>query len=807
MKKLLQISIFVLLAIMWVMIGLSYADTHIAATCSLTDVQNAISLASNGDTVIVPKGKCTWSSKLTITKAIRLQGAQTVASTQTVDDDNDTIITLANPNTGELVGITADAAGNCPLNIGTAASLCSVGISFEFKNGSAAIADTPIEVTKFVFKQAMTLTNIIVIYILNGDGDNPLNKVLIHDNLMNLRQDARTGQSSFPINVDGYVYGVFYNNTVYIRKPTFGFSVNNVFSSGGTCNWLGKYEWIHPARYSPGNNKTFFVEDNTFYFTYTTAVHMGSVTHSGSAVYRYNTFINQDTTSTGSQWNTDVHGAYPSRYPPVGMESYGNFYQRSYSGTYGVGLVFLRTGKNMIFGNLVKNTGTGGTSVSIAMQRECDECLALFGSYSNYTCPTTTTTMSGCKGIKKCGSTGQPYYVNDTYIFQNRHGATGSTLMTSVTSSSGGTGTPERCPVSKGYTAALAAREGFEWWRDNTNCVSGGACASGIGCGTTLPTTCTAGTGFWLTNQSCSQLTTANVGAGGNPATKAQTGTFYRCSPTNTWSVYYTPYTYPHPLREDAPTDTDAPSITQPCAGSGSCSYPIIQIACDDLDDTEDIVIGITATDSSQATTVCYYDLESRADYAAMAANGHAFTASGTSYTATVEGLACASSHTFWYACSDGTNHTSVGNTSFVIAGRGDNIPAVVTNTTTAKQACSSIQRITITTDKPATAKFCKAGETIGEGICDANTSYADMPHTFSVTGGETGHVAHSTDISQECSSTVTWYVRTSTTQGAANTTSTAIPITTDATKSVTITGTGLTVTIGTGSKSIQILP
>lgn len=52
------------------------AATINAASCSLSDVQAAINSASDGDTVRVPAGNCTWSSTLSITdKSFILQGA------------------------------------------------------------------------------------------------------------------------------------------------------------------------------------------------------------------------------------------------------------------------------------------------------------------------------------------------------------------------------------------------------------------------------------------------------------------------------------------------------------------------------------------------------------------------------------------------------------------------------------------------------------------------------------------------------------------------------------------------------------
>ncbi len=69
----------------------------------------------------------------------------------------------------------------------------------------------------------------------------------------------------------------------------------------------------------------------------------------------------------------------------------------------------------------------------------------------------------------------------------------------------------------------------------------------GVGCGTlaSRPATCTIGVGYWATNQSCSDLTEM---VGANPTTPIS-GTLYKCTATNTWTSYYIPYTYPHPLR------------------------------------------------------------------------------------------------------------------------------------------------------------------------------------------------------------------------------------------------------------------
>src|SRR5262245_8041498 len=52
----------------------SRAATISATSCSTSDVQTAINTASNGDTVLIPHGSCTWTSGISTTKQITITG-------------------------------------------------------------------------------------------------------------------------------------------------------------------------------------------------------------------------------------------------------------------------------------------------------------------------------------------------------------------------------------------------------------------------------------------------------------------------------------------------------------------------------------------------------------------------------------------------------------------------------------------------------------------------------------------------------------------------------------------------------------
>lgn len=73
-----------------------------------------------------------------------------------------------------------------------------------------------------------------------------------------------------------------------------------------------------------------------------------------------------------------------------------------------------------------------------------------------------------------------------------------------------------------------------------------GLSGSGHGTLANRPTTCTTGVGYFATDQ-------------GSWNSAGPSGELFKCTATNTWTLAYTPYTYPHPLESGSSTATTVP--------------------------------------------------------------------------------------------------------------------------------------------------------------------------------------------------------------------------------------------------------
>lgn len=265
------------------------------------------------------------------------------------------------------------------------------------------------------------------------------------------------------------------------------------------CNVIAKVmgnnvvgDWTNPAftnTIAYGTSDQLFFENNTTYYSTSYAGEDPGWIESGQGariVVRYNVW-DMANTSQNELW--DIHGFQGWPGGNVGtqvVEYYGN----SCVNSSGYRSINHRGSKGLFFNNIF--TGSGTLSMD------------LYGVITGGRCMTDVTPTPTYNGD-----------VNDTYFFNNTDD--GVMLSASVDQPS--------CGCS----------ENDEFY--NYNASFNGS--TGVGRGTSAPvSSATTGVGYW-------QASTAT------PTTNSvviQAGTFWKATATDTWTAYYQPYTYPHPL-------------------------------------------------------------------------------------------------------------------------------------------------------------------------------------------------------------------------------------------------------------------
>ena len=489
------------------------ADTHTAASASYADVSAAVTAASSGDTVVVPSGSATWNSCLAITKGIILKGAG-IGNT-----------VLTSNITNQYGGIISYSPANPALN-------------------------EPFRITGFTMNCNQKSNGIFL-----QTGGTPITQIRVDHNAVSNAGGANAGRNVY---VNGSIYGVIDNNTL-----------------SGTGKPVGVHgaddaSWVNPRDF--GNSSNMYVEDNTI----TTPDNVMDDGQGGRYACRYNSI-------SGFTANVfpifDMHGNQPGGiYGTMMGELYGNNLNL---GTYQGTMLDHRGGQALVFFNKLAS----GSSIYSKTRDEYDDNLSgdgylqkptntyhwnnryngtLFGASvlieqtgvatgggSNYLSGSglSTTYGRGVYGIKITSGAGAGQCRNIT-----------AATTTQYTVSPNWTTIPDS--TSHYSINDIWNYDGVQENREFYNHQTSFNGTVGMGCGplSSRPTTCTVGVAYWATDQDCTQVSTANCGT--HP-TAPISGTLYICTATNTWTAYYTPYTYPHPLRYSGSTgdpDTTAPS-------------------------------------------------------------------------------------------------------------------------------------------------------------------------------------------------------------------------------------------------------
>ena len=298
--------------------------------------------------------------------------------------------------------------------------------------------------------------------------------------------------SAHALHIYGAMYGVADNNTF----DTIFYPVkHDPALSGGCCG--GQWSWDNWSLTFGAADDNFYMEDNTFSLpAYGGESILNDCQYSGRYAYRYNTI----TQAGGGNAMLDMHGNQGggvgdanAMWSCFGGELYGN---QINTGGHGGRFLNQRGGEVLSFFN---NFNGGGMSFDITEEHADSEE------------PTTNP---------------EPQHVHNSYYWNNRVNISGSLISLGVTTRIGGVPNANQ-----------------DFWTDITG--------SGVSCGTLAnrPSTCTAGQGYWATEQSCTDLT----GMVGVDPTTPISGTLYKCTATNTWTEFYTPLEYPHPLTLSKP--------------------------------------------------------------------------------------------------------------------------------------------------------------------------------------------------------------------------------------------------------------
>jgi len=287
--------------------GTAKGGTVEAKSPSLADVKSAIASAHEGDTVVVPPGEASWTSPLVITKGITLQGATSIdgpASSPAVTDK--TVILDDVPRASRGNAAPKQKQGSPQKRIGffgASTALVRSQTRAAFKSNAAAIPQPQtgrmpaIIIATLKPTQSFRLTGFTFRY---GSATTIANDGGVH--LVGTCPSARIDHCHFDrlyanpfIMTRGQIYGVVDH---CVLDETARCECFQIYHDGWGNRPHGDGSWADSTYF--GSEKFLFIEDNTF--RKSGAFRSGLDCYGGGRyVARFNAFNNTTTTSHGTE--------------------------------------------------------------------------------------------------------------------------------------------------------------------------------------------------------------------------------------------------------------------------------------------------------------------------------------------------------------------------------------------------------------------------------------------------------------------------------------------------------------------------